>query len=178
MRHKEQDGRLIMSGLAFLGWKIHSFSLRTNPTLNFLFNPHSKNDAWDVGLRFMDTIYLKDDKLYLASLGASLTLKDKDQIKEKDVDPLLSTECEIIGFFRFIDDEIEEDLKINLILHQTPAILLPFLRAYIGSCLAGADFQAPPLPLINLYEMTKTISQLRIIEMDKHGRPSRFISSK
>lgn len=163
------QGSLIPSGLEFLDWRIRQMELRTRANAAFLFGLRPLNDLWESALTFSNPMYLKEDRIYLSTLGATMRLLKRDSLGSEDEEPLMTVSAFITGAFRFVGEEFERSKRENLILHQTPAILLPYLRASIGSCVANSGFQAPPLPLINLYETTKSMVLLKIDELDERN---------
>lgn len=161
------QGGLIPSGLEFLEWRIRHMDLRTRSNAAFLFGSRPLNDLWETTLSFDNPLYLKGDALYLSTLGATMRLLKRDSLGSEDEEPLLTVAAFITGAFRFAGDEFDKGTRENLIIRQTPAILLPYLRGSIGSCVINSGFQAPPLPLINLYETTKYMPGLKIEEQDE-----------
>ncbi|MCK5136252.1 MAG: protein-export chaperone SecB [Bacteroidales bacterium] len=82
---------------------------------------------------------LKDQNLYKILLG--ITIHDDDESIKANV--------EAIGYFEF-SDSIDQDTLDNLFYVNAPAILFPYIRAYISTLTNLSGIETVTLPTINL----------------------------
>lgn len=170
---EQQDtspGGIIRSGMEFLTWRIIELSFSAAPQPRVIMYTQNPEDRWDISLGFADVQHLMEDNLYITFLKASMSLKApaEDMRPAGDNTPtdqtILDANAVIMGIFRIVGDGISDADRDNLLLRQTPAILLPFLRGALGSLMAAAGFGVEVLPLINIYDMLKDKKDIRIVE--------------
>ena len=82
---------------------------------------------------------LKDQNLYKILLG--ITFHDDNESIKANV--------EAIGYFKF-SDSIDQDTLDNLFYVNAPAILFPYIRAYISTLTNLSGIETVTLPTINL----------------------------
>jgi len=82
---------------------------------------------------------LKNQNLYNILLG--ITIHDDDESIKANV--------EAIGYFEF-SDSIDQDTLDNLFYVNAPAILFPYIRAYISTLTNLSGIETVTLPTINL----------------------------
>lgn len=78
-------------------------------------------------------------KIFNLYLGVSITNTDKS----------FSVEIDIVGFFIYADELGQEAIN-NYFYVNAPAILFPYVRAYISALTALSGFEAITLPTINI----------------------------
>ncbi len=82
---------------------------------------------------------LKDQNLYKILLGIIIN----------DSDESIKVNVEAIGYFEF-SDSIDQDTLNNLFFVNAPAILFPYIRAYISTLTNLSGIETVTLPTINL----------------------------
>lgn len=74
----------------------------------------------------------------------------------KDKDEKFSVRMKIVGFFEA--DRIVEQLQLNRFMaFNAPAILFPYVRAFLSSISAQAGMQPVIIPTINLHDLGKEL---------------------
>lgn len=82
---------------------------------------------------------LKDQNLFKILLGVIIN----------DDDESIKANVEAIGYFEF-SDSIDQDTLNNLFYVNAPAILFPYIRAYISTLTNLSGIETVTLPTINL----------------------------
>lgn len=110
--------------------------------------------------------FVRADEISLnVELNATVNKKDEAGnsqleivVDMKDKDEKFSLRLKIVGFFEA--DENVEQIQLNkFIALNAPAILFPYVRAFISSLTAQAGIQPIIIPTINLYEMGQELLQ-------------------
>ncbi len=81
------------------------------------------------------------DLAYMLDLGVSVTNKEKS----------LTIDIEMRGFFEF-DKELSQDCRNMFFTGSAPAIMFPYLRAYISAVTSLSGIEPIILPTINFAE--------------------------
>jgi len=71
------------------------------------------------------------------------------QVQVSEKNERFKASVEAVGFFQFPDD-VNKDLLTTFFYTNAPAILFPYVRAYISSLTALSGMEAVNLPTINL----------------------------
>jgi len=66
-------------------------------------------------------------------------------------------EIESVGFFKF--ENIEKDNLSSFLYHNAPAILFPYIRAYISSLTTLSGIKPVVLPTLNLSNLKDDLEQ-------------------
>lgn len=116
----------------FEGYRITFSEIRISP-----------NDDLDrkLNLNFSSKKSEIQDSNYFLDLGVSVSNQEKS----------IEISVEMRGFFIF-DREISESEKKTFFTGSAPAIMFPYLRAYISNATAMAGIQPIVLPTINFAE--------------------------
>ncbi len=110
--------------------------------------------------------FVRADEISLnVELNATVNKKDEADnsqleivVDMKDKDDKFSLRLKIVGLFEA--DESVEQIQLNkFIAMNAPAILFPYVRAFISSLTAQAGIQPIIIPTINLYEMGQELLQ-------------------
>ncbi len=126
------------SEFTFLGYRVSHFNLVVQDS----FNPANIKFFQNVNVqqKFTD-----DDKRFV-EVHLDITIKTEDDS--------LSIRIVIRGGFKGCPD-MSDDLFKSMYSVNAPAILYPFVRAYVASCTSQSGIPAVILPLINLTEKDK-----------------------
>ena len=156
------------SKMEFLNYRVVELKLESGLEPSTTPRGIPDDSEWRIGIGLGDVAHYIDDDIYVSYVSAKMALLpssiDKNQVKH-DEENILSAEGTIYGIFRIVTNtEIDPALKQKLLLNQTPALLMPFLRAAISGLLALAGYGAVPMPLINMAHMAETTPR-RIVEL-------------
>lgn len=166
-------GGIEPSSMEFLNYRVVELKLASGLEPSTTPGGIPDDAEWRIGIGLGDVAHYQDDDIYVSYLSAKMALLpssiNKVQTRRYEEDAL-SAEGTIYGVFRFAANaEIDPALKQNLLLNQTPALLMPFLRAAISGLLALAGYGAVPMPLINMARIAETTPR-SIVEVKNTGR--------
>lgn len=139
----------IVSPFQFVDYKIDRLNITMKPLIS-LINSNTISGNWNISLSVRQPTFYKSRNQYLAGVGVEMVFPMK-LVDREDMVEAITAYANIVGLFSVNKKlEIEKHEK-NLVFHQAPAILMPYLRAAITSALANAGFGGVILPLINIY---------------------------
>lgn len=122
---------------------IHVGNKEIDKNINFCFAPKGIVD--------------KQQKLFLLTLGVDI------EDKTKSFEIKISAEAT----FKYVEDE-NGQIQMGFLLHNAPAILFPYIRAYIANLSALSGIQTILLPTINMSgladELNKNIEYINVVE--------------
>jgi hypothetical protein len=165
------SGGIVISGMEFIAYRVIDMEIKTLPTFGMLFTEITFDSEWDFGLGFSNITFEPDAGIYVVPLSARMNLLQTGDLEKRSrEDPYISVNATISGAFRFTEKSImDNELREKMIRQQAPAIILPYLRATIGTMLVSAGFGGVTIPLINMYETAKQREHVKIIHTDKDG---------
>lgn len=88
--------------------------------------------------------------------GNNFVLRMRVTVKSKDNSTNIRTD--LVGEFEF-DKELTEDILNSLFCANAPAIMFPYVRAYITSLTALSGVDAIILPTLNMTQLGKEIKE-------------------
>lgn len=158
------DGGVKSADLEFLGYRITQVNFSAPPAIDI--SGGEDGTPVNVSLGFADVAYNPASHVYMVPVSARMEIGD-DASEEQEKPDKLEISGQIMGLFKFAEPtELADDFKKELILHQTPAILMPFLRGALGGVIAICGYGAIPLPLINMVHITKEMNR-KIVEVSE-----------
>lgn len=172
---EERDGRLSVrdggvkpSGLIFLGYRITEVKFSAPPAIDI--SGGEEGTPVNVSLGFADVAHNPDSDTYMVPVSAKMEIGDAAAPEEEGQPEKLEVSGRIMGLFKFADSSnVPDDFKRNLILHQTPALLMPFLRGALGGVIGMCGYGAIPLPLLNMVNITKDMERT-IVEVTEQKK--------
>jgi preprotein translocase subunit SecB len=119
-----------------------------------LFEQSGKEASKDISIAFSPRgVVNKENQTYQLLLEAKI----EDESKS------LNIEIEAVANFIF-DHKIDEDTLKNMFFINAPALLFPYLRAYISSLTALSGLRPITLPTLNLTGLGKELEKNTIFE--------------
>ena len=115
-------------------YKINKASIEFDPSL-----PISENLSIEIERK---SAINQEDQIYKLELG----------IKIRDEKNIFQVTADLIGLFEF-DSDIDENMKNIFFNINAPAILFPYVRAYISTLTSLSGIKPVILPTINLTGM-------------------------
>lgn len=112
---------------------------------------HVSNKKMDKTINFnfeLKGLIDKDQKIFELTLETS--------IKDKAESFLI--EISAVATFKYVEDE-NGDIPMPFLLHNAPAILFPYIRAYIANLSALSGIQTILLPTINMSGSAKELER-------------------
>lgn len=157
-----------LSTLELITHRVLDLSLRYGPEFALAGTGIPDNVAWQISIGLPDVMYSQDDDLYFSPIAVELAAyREKDTQENKK--PLFIVRGAMMGVFKFTkDDATESARREELILHQTPALLLPILRGVISGTIAIAGYGPQTVPLMNMVSLSKN-SERKIVPMGEAG---------
>lgn len=113
---------------------IHVSNKKMDKTINFNFEPKGLID--------------KDQKTFELALGTFI----------KDKADSFFIKISAVAIFKYVEDE-NGNIQMDFLLHNAPAILFPYIRAYIANLSALSGIQTILLPTINMSGLAKDLEQ-------------------
>lgn len=104
---------------------IHISEKKMDKTINFNFDPKGLID--------------KEQNIFQLTLGTHITDKANS----------FSISLSAVATFKYVVNE-DGDIEMGFLLHNAPAILFPYIRAYIANLSALSGIQTILLPTINM----------------------------
>lgn len=163
------SGGIVVSGMEFMSYRVVEIELKTLSTIGMLFAEINSKSGWDFEIGFGDITLESDEEIYIVPLTAAMRLLQIDDGERRSkAEPYLSVQVTICGVFRFSGEcTMNDELREKMIRQQAPAIVLPYLRATIGTMLVSAGFGGIAMPLVNIYEMAGKNKPVKIIRADE-----------
>lgn len=167
---EEREGSLCDSGvkpseLIFLGYRITEVKFSAPPAIDI--SGGEDGTPVSVSLGFADVAHNPDSDTYMVPVSARMEIGNEDA-EEEGQPGKLEISGRIMGLFKFADSsEMSKELKTKLILHQTPALLMPFLRGALGGVIGMCGYGAIPLPLLNMVNITKDMERTIVEVSDR-----------
>lgn len=118
-----------------------------------LFELGNSTDISDLSVGFRPSGKL-DLENQMFHLELSVSISDSSET--------LKVEIESVGFFKF--ENIESDKLSSFLYYNAPAILFPYLRAYISSLTTLSGIKPIVLPTLNLSNLKNDLEQ-NIVEV-------------
>lgn len=157
---KNIKGGVTPSSLEFINYRIIQLEFKCGPLLDFSPTGLKDKTKLEIGVGVSDITYKKESDSYLVPLAAEMKA-----IASSSKEQIFSSKSTIVGLFRFIDaEDLDDETRQKIILNQTAAILMPFLRAAISGAIAMAGFGAMPFPLMNMTKLAEQPNRKIIIE--------------
>lgn len=160
----DDSGGLIMSDLEFVSYRIVRLSLTSGENVLFSSGPFPEKLDARFGVRLSDVLHSGEDDIYLTPLAAKMeALSTREDGEPEEL--VFAVEAEIAGLFRFVPTcSLGNEMREKLILNQTAAILMPYLRGAMSGAVAAAGYGAMPMPLVNMARMAET-TERKVVEM-------------
>jgi preprotein translocase subunit SecB len=155
----------VSSVFDFLSYKIDKVEFKMQSKVKYLLNNNFvKPDNANLSIRLRNTekYNIEGAIRYVGGLAIRIVITD-----EEDGSTILEGEFAISGVFAPAGDiekaEEEKFATINL-----PALLMPYLRSAMTNTLASAGFGTMLFPLINIYDMAKSVG----VKLIDHTKPT------
>ncbi len=154
----------IKSLFQFEGYKIDKFNFKSQEFVDLIKVAEIDQNLWMIDYGIRPPVFFKQRKEYVGGMDIRLRLyeKPREEVKEED-EPLVTLVAGIAGIFPVSKERFSSDVEENMVKHNIPAILMPYLRATVTSFLANAGWPSMILPLINMHELSKN-AELEIEE--------------
>ena len=154
-------GSSIKAGIQLNSFKMDKIEFNVVPKLSVLASVNNSQTKTDFNVSFRNVIKFSKNSPVLYVTGLRILVS----ISQIDTDEQIANgEFIITGLFSS-DMSLPKEQEDKLIKHQAPAILFPYLRSDISSVIASSGFSLVVLPLINIYELSKTVS-IEIVESE------------
>lgn len=154
-------GSSIKAGIQLNSFKMDKIEFSVVPKLSVLASVNNSQTKTDFNVSFRNVIKFSKNSpvLYVTGLRVIVSISQIDTDEK-----IANGEFIITGLFSS-DLSLPKEQEEKLIKHQAPAILFPYLRSAISSVIASSGFSLVVLPLINIYELSKTVS-IEIVEKE------------
>ena len=141
----------VNSSFIFKSYKVSNLQLKSPKTLGVLGLPgYIDPSLWHFEFNLSAPAYFSSQKIYICEL----TCKAVAKVSKDSDEEIVSVVAQVAGSFE-VAEKFEEKVEENLVKHQGPALLFPYVRSTITSVLANAGFGSVIFPLMNLYEFSK-----------------------
>jgi preprotein translocase subunit SecB len=125
-----------------------------------------------MSFKFRQPLFSKEESVYIAGFETQFlffhdTMADYQYEETPPEKAFLQLEIGIVGMFISSGGRFSEEIELNLVRIQAPALLMPYVRGAASSILALSGFGAVPFPLINIHELArKALSEISVKELE------------
>ena len=157
----------IESEFTFKNYKIDVADLKILPSIDILeYEGGIRADAWEYQIRIRNPLFFKKKNYYVGGIDCIMSIFPKKILKKekKRRNAIIYFHAGISGIFEVFKGEFEGEVEENLVKLQIPAILFPYLRAFVGSVLGNAGFGTINIPLINIQKLSDEV--LKDVEIE------------
>jgi preprotein translocase subunit SecB len=150
----------IKASFDFLSYKIDKVNMKLENQVRYLIDMAPiRPEFIEMSIKLRNTEkYLFGDRIhYIGGLETRIEIKN-----EASGDTMVEADFGISGIFNTLDP-VDAHIEENFAKFNLPAVLLPYLRATMTTILSTAGFGTVLFPLVNVYELAKTLDP-RIID--------------
>lgn len=163
----------IESSFTLANFKIDQLTVRLKPDITFVAGSLDAGFTWIFNLSVRKPMYFQDSSLYLGGLNVTSYLfpETLPETEHNADEAIASISASIVGLFS-VSGRLEPETEKNLVKHQIPAILFPYLRAAITGAGAFSGFGKVMLPLINVQKLAEDhLKNIEIQIVQKQSPP-------
>jgi len=159
----------IKSSFQFIAYKIDHINFDMYKNLSLLLSPGLvQAEKLNIKINIRQPQFDKKNNFYIGGLNTIFELPSKGNITSStpNVDipeNLFTLTLGIAGVFR-TENRFEENIEKNLVKHQIPALLFPYIRSMATNVFANAGFGSVILPLINIHQVA--VNTMKNIEIN------------
>ena len=150
--------RSIESDFQFKAYKIDRVEYKILQNIDLLeFTGVIDPNLWEYKIGIRKPLYFEKKKLYVGGIDLNLSLFPKESASEEITNhkPIIYLRAGIVGAFAVNENRFEENVEKQLVRTQIPAILFPYLRAFLSSFLANSGLGSVNFPLINVNKLAQ-----------------------
>lgn len=149
--------RGIESRFQFVAYKIDKFVFQAKQDVHFLLQGDKLDpQKMNMGLAVRQPLYSKENNAYMGGVEAKISYP----LDEQNTDFLFELEIGMEGLFSTMSDaQFDPQVEENLVKHQIPAILFPYLRSAVTGFFVNAGMGSFVFPLVNVQELARQVGQ-------------------